>query len=88
MLEKAHLERQIKKPPPWFQYLQLSHLVNQLSKSEHLQPNLTEFEKLIYLGMIGHKGLISTIYKLLLTPIMNKLLLYTNYWIKDGISAY
>lgn len=61
ILDKLFLERQIQNTLPWYQYLQIAHLINQSSRENSLRSDLTDFEKRINTGTIGHHGLIATL---------------------------
>lgn len=80
ILEKVTLEWQIDHKLPWFQYLQLSHLISHLTATKSLNSNLIAFESLLYQGTIGMKGYISAIYKSLLQVLTNRLLSYAASW--------
>lgn len=67
--DKLALEQQTLTSLPWYQYLQLSHVITDLNKNKQLHHSLTDFAKLLSSGMIGRQGLISSFYHLLLYPI-------------------
>lgn len=83
ILDKATLEWQNACKLPWFQYLQLTHLISHLQSTKCLTTTLTAFESLIYQGTIGMKGLISSIYKSLLNNYTNCLPSYVASWNRE-----
>lgn len=80
------MKKQTQNTLSWCQYLQLAHLICHLNQEKHLQPTLTDFEQLIYMGTIGQKGLISSLYNALLQPNLCHLPFYTVSWIKEDSS--
>lgn len=84
LLDKLTLEQQVNHVLPWFQYLQLSHLITRLNTTNRLNSDLTAFENLLYKGTTGGKGLISTIYKLVLTATTRKSPSYVATWNKES----
>lgn len=85
ILDKATLERQNVCKLPWFQYLQLTHLISHLQSTKRLTSSLTTFESLLYQGTIGMKGLISNIYKSLLHNNTNCLPSYVASWNREDL---
>lgn len=83
ILGKTDLEAKLNTPIPCYQYFQISNVISQRKFKGNLTRPLKDFEKLVKLNPIKDKGIISTIYKILLLISNKQPPSYVQSWHKD-----
>lgn len=69
---------------PWIEYSQISSLISSLLRSKLLRPSLSPFEVLMTSDSYRNKGLLSSIYNILLSVDFSTLVLSQKAWHRDS----